>query len=380
MEGIFFDQYQTFRCIGPDCPCTCCGGNWTIEIDADSERFYRSCRGSFGAYLNKNIVRTADGAHFRLTRAGNCTMLDEGGWCRIQTNYGAEHLCETCRLFPRLTAQRDKTLFLYLSLSCPEAARELLRRREPLRVLRRDVELPVKASDPELAELRHLTLLTAMDLLQDRGVAIRQRQRLLLLLSRTVQAALDEGNREEIKKLLSLFSQPSEYRALAAESGGTDVASKVAFLRKLSGLFLTERRERRLPELFRAAVDDLQAPDADLPAFAACLAGADSDEQERGMENLLLGLLPGKYVSAFADGDLFRQAIYVLALAQLYRVFAAVEQAAGVHDGDEMRGAAIVAYIDRYFEHSDAGVRTRFARLIDEQGLTDLGFLFRLIS
>ena len=98
------------------------------------------------------------------------------------------------------------------------------------------------------------------------------------------------------------------------------------------------------------------------------------------MENLLLGLLPGKYVSAFADGDLFRQAIYVLALAQLYRVFAAVEQAAGVHDRDEMRGATIVAYIDRYFEHSDAGVRTRFARLIDEQGLTDLGFLFRLIS
>ena len=377
MEGIFFDQYQTFRCIGPDCPYTCCGGNWTIEIDEESERFYRGCDGAFGAYLNQKIVRTGGGAHFRLTPSGDCPMLDERGLCRIQSTYGAEHLCETCRLFPRLTAQRDDTLFLYLSLSCPEAARMLLQRDEPLRVLRRDVALSAEISDPEAARLRHLTLLTAIGLLQDRAIGVRSRQRLFLLLSRTVQAALDAGNREEAEKLLSLFSRPEEYRALAAESGGTDAASKVVLLRKLGGLFLTEQRERRLPELFRAAAEYLQAPDADLPAFVGALARSDD---EQGMENLLIGLLPGKYVSIFADGDLFRQAIDVLTQAQLWRIFSAVDRAAGTHAGDDMRGASIVTYIDRYFEHSDAEIRTRFARLIDEQGLTDLGFLFRLIS
>lgn len=377
MEGIFFDQYQTFHCIGPDCPYTCCGGNWTIEIDEESERFYRSCRGAFGAYVNQKIVRTAGGAHFQLTASGNCPMLDGSGLCRIQTNYGEEHLCETCRLFPRLTAQRGDTLFLYLSLSCPEAARMLLQRTEPLRVLRRDVELSAEISDPETARLRHLTLLTAIGLLQDRAIGIRQRQRLFLLLSQTVQTALDTGKRDEAQKLLSLFSKPGEYRALAAESAGADAASKVVFLRKLGGLFLTEQRERRLPELFRAAAEYLQAPDADLPAFVGALARSDD---EQGMENLLIGLLPGKYVGAFADGNLFRQAIYVLTQAQLWRIFAAVDRAAGMHAGDDMRGATIVTYIDRYFEHSDAQVKTRFARLIDEQGLNDLGFLFRLIS
>ncbi|MBR3561328.1 MAG: flagellin lysine-N-methylase [Oscillospiraceae bacterium] len=364
MEGIFFDQYQTFRCIGPDCPYTCCGGNWRIEIDEETDRFYRRCEGEFGAFLNQNILRDG-GAHFRLDGAGNCAMLDGSGLCRIQTEYGAEHLCQTCRLFPRLETQRDGMIFFYLSLACPEAARAALS--SPLLLLRRDV--PSDAPDTEASLLRRTALLTAVNLLQDRACDIRQRQRLFLLLSQAVQTALDAGNADEARAVLAFFSRPSEYRALAAEDGGTDAASKVALLRKLGGLFLTERRERRLPELFRAAAEYLQSPRADFAAFAAALS-----RQEH--ENLLPALLPGKYVSAFANGNLYHQAVYVLTLSQLFRVFAAVDRAARV----DARDAVLAAYIDRYFEHTEPEVKARFARLMVEQGLTDPGFLFRLVS
>ena len=381
METIALDQFVEFRCIGSDCPYTCCGGNWRIDIDEKTDQFYQSCEGEFGEFLNKMIVRKDGKAMFRLTAAGKCPLQDVNGLCSIQIAYGAEHLCDTCRVYPRQHRFYQNMMISHMTLSCPEVARELLQRKTSLHVLQRELNEPDRIPETEAVRIRRKAFRAAIRILQDRECTITQRQRLFLLMSQAVQEAIDAEDYSKADKLLVAFSTPEQYRALAADVGSRgDAAGKIVFLRKFSTLLMTENKNGQLPEIYRRAITYLQDPTADLAAFAEYLSRADAKKQQRAMENLLVGLLPGKYISGFADGNLFRQAIFVLIEAQLYRIFSAVGYAGGAKEEDDRRDSLVVSYVARYFDHSRPEIREQLDRLILEQGLTDLDFLFRLIA
>ena len=53
-------------------------------------------------------------------------MWRSDGLCRIQAELGESALCETCRMFPRLTHDYGDFAELGLELSCPEAAKLIL--------------------------------------------------------------------------------------------------------------------------------------------------------------------------------------------------------------------------------------------------------------
>lgn len=124
MEIRFPAYYEQFRCIAGACPDSCCK-EWTVDVDKDAARYYRSLPGTLGDRL-RQVLTEEDGSTVMQIENGRCPMWREDGLCRIQAELGHDALCQTCRDYPRLT--HDYTVFLEkdLELSCPEAARLIL--------------------------------------------------------------------------------------------------------------------------------------------------------------------------------------------------------------------------------------------------------------
>lgn len=122
------NYFNEFKCIASECEDTCCAG-WEIVIDDETHKRYENVEGEFGEILRSKIVKS-DGENIFLLNKGNCSFLNEKKMCEIYINLGEDHLCYTCQQFPRYTEEFLDLKEVGLSLSCPEAARIILRKAE----------------------------------------------------------------------------------------------------------------------------------------------------------------------------------------------------------------------------------------------------------
>lgn len=122
------NYFNEFKCIASECEDTCCAG-WEIVIDDETHKRYENVEGEFGEILRSKIVKS-DGENIFLLNNGNCSFLNEKKMCEIYINLGEDHLCYTCQQFPRYTEEFLDLKEVGLSLSCPEAARIILRKAE----------------------------------------------------------------------------------------------------------------------------------------------------------------------------------------------------------------------------------------------------------
>lgn len=191
MEYLYPTYYHDFQCIAGSCPKTCCAG-WQIEIDAahleayekmhiDSVDYKEAC------FLQKDHKR--------------CQNLAEDGLCQLITTYGEDILCDTCRLFPRHTELFCQVRELSLSISCPEVARMILTRVEPVRYEgRMEAEVDEEDYTPEevvvYSQLR-LIRRHLLAILQDRSVPLETRFGHLLTMVGVYQDEVDDLLMEE---------------------------------------------------------------------------------------------------------------------------------------------------------------------------------------
>lgn len=122
------NYFNEFKCIASECEDTCCAG-WEIVIDDETHKRYENVKGEFGEILRSKIVKS-DGENIFLLNNGNCSFLNEKKMCEIYINLGEDYLCYTCQQFPRYTEEFLELKEVGLSLSCPEAARIILRKAE----------------------------------------------------------------------------------------------------------------------------------------------------------------------------------------------------------------------------------------------------------
>lgn len=373
------DQYDEFRCVGGECPYTCCAGYWRIDVDEETDRRYQAMTGEFADRLNASINRSGTPAVMDLTPDGRCAMLTADGWCAVQRELGAEALCDTCRNYPRNAKVRGGVVFQTMTPSCPEVARALLARKKPLTLREGTADISKAAgAEPGGAETR-ARLLTGVRLLQDRDCTLAQRQLLFLLFNQSLRSAADKP--DEAAELLDYFNKPSNRRALAAEQPeqGCDLASKVRFLNRLCAPLLKEIPVIQTTELFKAVLRFVlsgeDAMERTLPYFELMNEG----EFARGLETMLVQNCLRHYADPDCGADCFEQAGYIVALAQLCRLFCAVGSA---EKGDLLSLDERVrhwSFISRGFEHN-GDLRGRVSGILRDEGLLELPFLFRLIS
>ena len=162
---IYPDYYKEFRCIADKCRHNCCIG-WEIEIDKDTKAYYDTVDGEFGRRLSENI-KDGENPEFILAADECCPFLNGDNLCDIILTLGEDKLCHICREHPRFYNEICGRVEAGLGLSCEEAARIILGRKEKT-VLVSDEEI---SSDDEILFLRDKII----SKLQDRKKSIRMR-------------------------------------------------------------------------------------------------------------------------------------------------------------------------------------------------------------
>jgi len=121
---------SAFRCIGSECRDHCCKG-WDVTLDKPAvNRYLKSSVIEIKNLAIENIEVTrksfANWGTMKLQPSGNCAFMDEERLCKVHSLLGANALSNTCSTYPRSSKifknEQQKTL----SLSCPEATRQLL--------------------------------------------------------------------------------------------------------------------------------------------------------------------------------------------------------------------------------------------------------------
>ena len=129
------DQHPTyagaFQCIGPACEDHCCG-DWNIPLDRVTYEAYRAFPEPLAPVV-AHFVTISPGAppeplfaQIRRHASGLCPFFTADHLCRIQDTYGPTLLSATCSIYPRSLAHVAGRLEASLSLSCPQAARDVL--------------------------------------------------------------------------------------------------------------------------------------------------------------------------------------------------------------------------------------------------------------
>ncbi|MGD7050719.1 lysine-N-methylase [Rossellomorea marisflavi] len=135
LQPIYMEK---FACIGPQCEDTCCA-NWTISIDKKSYKKYRKINDldfkekfKSGVSKNKTLSNSQDSffARMNLNDQGQCSFLTEEKLCGIQQQYGENHLCSTCAIYPRMVNKLNDSIEKSGLVSCPEIARLALLNKE----------------------------------------------------------------------------------------------------------------------------------------------------------------------------------------------------------------------------------------------------------
>lgn len=110
-----------FKCLGSDCPDTCCQG-WGMQLTAETIAQYKK---DAPELLDAVVSGESEFVMKRNPATDRCVKFD-AGWCGIHRDYGADFLGDACHFFPRITRALGATVVTTAALSCPEAARLML--------------------------------------------------------------------------------------------------------------------------------------------------------------------------------------------------------------------------------------------------------------
>ena len=181
--------FDDFRCIAGACPDSCCK-EWDVQVDPHSAAFYRSLTGPLGDRL-REVLHDEDGETVMAIVDNRCPMWRQDGLCRIQAELGESALCKTCREFPRLTHDYGDFIERGLELSCPEAARIILSASAAPVVCESVSGEGVAEYDEEAMSVLKQTRETALSLIANPTLSVRQMLALLLIYGYQAQGELD---------------------------------------------------------------------------------------------------------------------------------------------------------------------------------------------
>ncbi|MBR6307392.1 MAG: flagellin lysine-N-methylase [Lachnospiraceae bacterium] len=186
MKRTYPDYYDNFVCIADKCPETCCAG-WQIEIDEEALKRYRDKK-----------IETVDFKHecFKQDKEKRCKNLNEKGLCKLILEHGEDILCNTCRLFPRHIEEFENVREYSLSISCPEVAQYLIKRKEPVTyrtVEDREIDTEEYDSEEQLVYIKLFSLREAFfETVLDRTLSLAEKAGRILAIAREFQNQTDD--------------------------------------------------------------------------------------------------------------------------------------------------------------------------------------------
>lgn len=219
---------EEFKCIGSDCPDSCCQG-WRVNIGRKTYKKYKkSTHPELKITFQNSLARTRNSsrsesnyAHIKLDKNNACPFLNEKSLCRIQTNLGEKFLSSTCNTYPREYNLIDGTLEKSATLSCPEVARLALLQKDGIRfneikddnyqndriAISKSFNTQFPASSTDISTYFWGLHLFSIETMQNRKFKIWQRLLTLGFMTRKVTDLAKAGKRTSIPGAIEQYRQ-----------------------------------------------------------------------------------------------------------------------------------------------------------------------------
>lgn len=384
MKQLSFEFFNSFTCIGSDCPDTCCKG-WSISIDSDTAKIYENTEGEFGSQLKEKIEEKDGVFYFRLVD-GQCPFLNGDKLCEIYRNIGPDKMCNTCRTYPRISWFHGDVLFQGLTLSCPEAARMILSHPAPIAFNFGEDQSSLTSSSNEDWQLFNTLIdgmITSVRIMQNRDFSIFTRMRLLVSFNDLLQQSIDSGSYDECRIILDAFSDSSQLAILSKEvlESQINLVSLFTFVLhfyKNIGSFSVSDYVRSyldsLPKTMNFCRSLLSQPLAD-----DFLDDVSVEPYEIRYEHYAVYYLTRYYMKAYTkDSTINRVIANFIYLFSLHRLFSF-----GLyHEKNELLTfeelIPVYTGISRFLEHNSLNPDTLY-QLFSDSDMADSTFLFSLI-
>ncbi len=328
------DYYDEFACIADKCEDTCCAG-WQIVIDRETLKKYTRIKGDFRKRMWRSVHWFS--GTFKQDKNKRCAFLNDKNLCDLYLSQGEEGFCKTCREYPRHTEEFEGVREITLSISCPEVARILMNRMEPVKFIsyEDEVEEEYEDFDPFLYSILEDARKEMIDILQNRELSISDRILLVLGMAHDMQGCLNRqeifGCNEVIDKYTSdkalLYVQEYQKRAETKEKEFALAHTMFGYLFKLEllreewGILLRETEDllyadkdtyKKVKEEFqsylknKAGLAHLESNDLDANTQAIEAAGIIN--MDIHLEQLLVYFLFTYFPGAVYDGEIYAKA------------------------------------------------------------------------
>ena len=361
MLYVIPDYYKEFKCTADRCEDTCCAG-WQIMIDKKSLAKYKKVPGHFGKRL-RHSINWKEGC-FRQSKDKRCAFLNDDNLCDLYQALGEKSLCKTCSRYPRHVEEFENVREITLSVSCPEVARLLVRREEPVRFLsyQKDGEEEFESFDPFLYSVLADGREVLLRILQNRKLALEVRMMLTLGLARDMQRRVNRGEVFACEQLFARY----ESEAAAAFTEKKCLAITISKKYKLSKrMFRVLERLERLRDdwepwlleaediLFSEGVTSYESIHREFERWLS----ASSFSWEILGEQLLVYLVFDYFCGAVYDGCVSAKAeMSVTSVFLIYEMLLArwVKNGKTLDDED---ASEIICRFSREVEHSDENLK-----------------------
>ena len=374
---------DTFECVGSECPDTCCAG-WGITIDPKTAKYYDSVPGEFGDRLREYTKEVGHKRFFTLNEEGRCPFLNDRNLCSVYLTLGPDKMGYTCKVFPRHTFVMDDLLLNYLSFACPETIRLYFSDEESMTFLTsvtNELKNTGTKMRPEEYNTFLHTLITGIELLQNRDLSIRERLIVFISFIYSQQANLDQdaGDRATI----SLFSDPKVYSQILNDDNipDMDVAFRIKMFRLLCESFFSGNcKDHKLLKIYKEFNQYFQGKDIRELSSELCgsMDSMKNKEIDREMEHLLVYLCFRYILSDYTKKDLTRPLGNMIAFYTTYLCFLAVEMMMNSKKIDMDRRILILSRLSRYYEHN-ANTFSEVHSLMEQHNMSDVFSLMRVV-
>ena len=386
MKYLELETFAEFRCVGSDCAFSCCEGGWEIRIDPESYNYYKTVPGEFGDRLKRSIKEQNGNKYFVLSEDGRCSFLNKDNLCDIYINLGEEHLCHTCKTYPRYHFTAGDIKFSGVTIACPVVAKYILEHEEPLRMyfsVDEKESSEISEADRKVSDHAIDALSTAVGILQDREYSTSERLAILTVFMAQFQAYVD--GQKEPSGLLELFADHSNLKEILPQTGVYDRSfdSKAAFYSaSFSYLGAIRQFELIFPELCELMgffVHDGQMS-ISVDELSDTYTVLDGKEVQLWAEQLLTYAMQRYFLQGCLKRDFFN--CYLLGTLLFYGI--SISTIALYHlrwkrlpDFTEL--VMIIVHTSRILEH-DIPVRDGAIDHFKNNRMTDPAFLLKLFS
>lgn len=224
------NYYKKFRCIASACEDTCCAG-WDVVIDDETYASYQTMEGPFGERLRSKMVVDQDGDHIFILDGDRCPFLNTSNLCDIHKEKGEAYLSYTCMQFPRYTEEFMGLKEMGISLSCPEAARIILKNDEGIwfEFIEESLDDEFQDDDKDILEVFLQCRETIFHILEMSELPFRVSTAIVLKFVEELQEYIDFGELDELNQVVKKFNKSSYIKGLLKKITSLETEKSVKY-------------------------------------------------------------------------------------------------------------------------------------------------------